>query len=210
MRTRRRSRDATHARSDARDPRRKREGAGKAGPRLRPVARLRKKCRRQEPQVQPDRPGLPCAMGERLLRALPGDRLVCSRHLRNPSGRQQAWRQHRGARTTRLERPRADSRLAQKRLTDPRPSLPASTYRDDAYAPLNEAGWREESISSDKTKVGNFCADIWTEVIALSALRNFRFRHRHDLDHERGCGAALLVAPEAESPDGHAPPSARA
>ncbi len=39
-----------------------REGAGKAGPRLRPVARLRKKCRRQVPQVQPDEPGLPCAM----------------------------------------------------------------------------------------------------------------------------------------------------
>jgi hypothetical protein len=37
----------------------KREGAGKAGPRLRPVARLRKKCRRQVPQVQPEtRPSL--------------------------------------------------------------------------------------------------------------------------------------------------------
>src|SRR5690242_12626816 len=28
------------------------------------------------------------------------------------------------------------SRLAQKRLTSPRPSHPASTYRDDAYAPF--------------------------------------------------------------------------
>src|SRR5689334_7849802 len=35
------------------------EGAGKAGHRLMPVARLRKKCRRQEPQVQPDDPAFP-------------------------------------------------------------------------------------------------------------------------------------------------------
>ncbi|WP_315728554.1 hypothetical protein, partial [Bradyrhizobium sp. SZCCHNS2015] len=27
-----------------------------------PMARLRKKCRRQVPQVQPDQPGIPCAM----------------------------------------------------------------------------------------------------------------------------------------------------
>src|SRR5690242_73611 len=57
-----------------------REGAGKTEPRLRPVAPVRKECTGQEPQVQPERPGLPRAMDLRLLRALPGDRLVCPRH----------------------------------------------------------------------------------------------------------------------------------
>jgi len=37
-----------------------------------PMARLLKKCRRQEPQVQPRSPGPPCAMVLRLLRVLPG------------------------------------------------------------------------------------------------------------------------------------------
>ncbi|MGJ5113284.1 hypothetical protein [Bradyrhizobium sp. HKCCYLRH1043] len=37
-----------------------------------PMARLRKECRRQEPQVQPDQPGIPCAMALRLIRGLPG------------------------------------------------------------------------------------------------------------------------------------------
>jgi len=48
------------------------EGAGKARPRPRPVARLRKECRRQVPQVPAGRPGLPCAMGLRLIRDLLG------------------------------------------------------------------------------------------------------------------------------------------
>jgi hypothetical protein len=48
------------------------EGAGKAEPRLRPVAPVRKECTGQEPQVQPERPGLPRAMALRLLRSLPG------------------------------------------------------------------------------------------------------------------------------------------
>ncbi|CCE09429.1 hypothetical protein BRAS3843_320031 [Bradyrhizobium sp. STM 3843] len=48
------------------------EGAGKAGHRLMPVAPVREKCTGQEPQVQPDSTGLPCANGLRLIRALPG------------------------------------------------------------------------------------------------------------------------------------------
>ncbi len=41
-----------------------------------PMARLRKKCRRQEPQVQPRHPGIPRAMVFTLIRSLPGARLV--------------------------------------------------------------------------------------------------------------------------------------
>src|SRR5206468_4709730 len=48
------------------------EGTGKAGRRLTPVARLRTKCRRQVPQVQPDHPALPVRWLYGVLRDLPG------------------------------------------------------------------------------------------------------------------------------------------
>src|SRR5262245_64205315 len=55
------------------------EGAGKAGRRLRPQSRVRRvlqKCTRVELQVQPGHPGFPRAMALRLIRALPGERLL--------------------------------------------------------------------------------------------------------------------------------------
>ena len=124
----------------------------------------------------------------------------------------QAWRQHRDARTTRLERPRADSRLAQQRLTDPRPPLPASPYRDDAHVPLHEAGWGEESIISANTKERNFRADIWTGVIVLSTLRNYRFRRIRGCALARTCdgGSAvqLVFAARLSRPSGRSPQAA--
>jgi len=56
------------------------EGAGKTGRWPRPWPACRKKRRRQSPQVWPKQPGLPCTMGLRLIRALPGDRRSCPRH----------------------------------------------------------------------------------------------------------------------------------
>ena len=50
----------------------KSEGAGKTGCWLHPRPACNKKRRRQVPQVQPERPGLPCAMVLRLIRDLPG------------------------------------------------------------------------------------------------------------------------------------------
>ena len=50
----------------------KTEGAGKTGCWLHPRPACNKKRRRQSPQVQPERPGLPCAMVLRLIRDLPG------------------------------------------------------------------------------------------------------------------------------------------
>ena len=51
----------------------KSEGTGKAGCWLHPRPACNKKRRRQSPQVQPERPGLPCAIGVNgLWRALPG------------------------------------------------------------------------------------------------------------------------------------------
>ena len=48
------------------------EGAGKAGCRSHPWPPCVKKCTGQEPQVRAGHSGLPCAMGLRLIRDLPG------------------------------------------------------------------------------------------------------------------------------------------
>jgi hypothetical protein len=82
----------------------KSEGAGKTGRWPRPWPACNTKSRRQSPQVWPNTPGLPCAMVLTLIRDLPGDRLSCPRrpHARH---KQQAWHQHRDARTTRFRRP---------------------------------------------------------------------------------------------------------
>ena len=50
---------------------------------------------------------------------------------------------------------------------------PHSTYRDDAYAPLHEAGWREEEADLRKMRSGIFLARIWTTQIALNWLLKF-------------------------------------
>jgi hypothetical protein len=55
------------------------EGAGKAGRRFAPMAPVRKKMHgAQEPQVRAGQSGLPCAMGLRLIRDLPGDQALLS------------------------------------------------------------------------------------------------------------------------------------
>jgi hypothetical protein len=51
---------------------------------------------------------------------------------------------------------------ASRLLSPSRPSQPAPTYRDDAYAPLDEAGWRQTIIFSDKTKAKYFPQQGWT------------------------------------------------
>jgi hypothetical protein len=49
------------------------------------------------------------------------------------------------------------------RLTAPmRPPQPAPTYRDDAYAPFDGAGWRQIIIISDKTQQEYFSQTDWT------------------------------------------------
>jgi hypothetical protein len=50
---------------------------------------------------------------------------------------------------------------------------PHSTYRDDAYAPLHEAGWREEDIIFGKAKADYFLRPIWTTQITLNRLVKF-------------------------------------
>jgi hypothetical protein len=55
------------------------EGAGNAGCWPHPWPACRNKSRRQSPQVQPKKTGIPRAMVGRLIRALRGDRLDCPR-----------------------------------------------------------------------------------------------------------------------------------
>jgi len=57
----------------------------------------------------------------------------------------------------------------------PRPSQPASTYRDDAYAPLHEAGWLKGRHRSEKTKSGIFFAEDLDEWNRVETAREIRF-----------------------------------
>jgi hypothetical protein len=85
--------------------------------------------------------GIPRAMGLRLIRALPGDRLSCPR-VATTRKRVALGISTGDARTTRFQRPRPISRRA-KAPDEPRPPHPRLAYRDDrAYAPLAETGWR--------------------------------------------------------------------
>jgi hypothetical protein len=117
----------------------RREGrvpTGTRGPRAKESARGRNH------RLSRKQPGLPCAMGLRLLRALPGDRLACPRHRH----RRRPRHQRRGVGTTRLDRPRRDVRPhPQGCCVAPRPPLPAATSRDDRDAPLSvRAGWPDK------------------------------------------------------------------
>jgi hypothetical protein len=92
-----------------------------------------------------------------------------------------------GARTTRFCRtPQRCSSCADRTLTALRLPCdlsraqrrcvhrsPHSTYRDDAYAPLHEAGWREEGTVFGEWKADYFWWAIWTTQIALKWLAKF-------------------------------------
>ena len=101
------------------------EGAGNAGCTLHPRSRVPRIAHLAHTsiQVSGNTPTSPAQWLYGLLRALPGERACCHRHLAETS--RKAWRQHRGARTTRLGRtPRRFVRRANARLTPKRPSHP--------------------------------------------------------------------------------------
>jgi hypothetical protein len=50
---------------------------------------------------------------------------------------------------------------------------PHSTYRDDAYAPLHEAGWHEQDSNFEKWKADYFQRPNWTTQITLNGLMKF-------------------------------------
>jgi hypothetical protein len=93
--------------------------------------------------------------------------------------------------------PPCDPSRAQRRRVH---RSPHSTYRDDAYAPLHEAGWREEDSIFGKGKADYFSRVIWTTQITLNRLAKFA-RTREALhgalgDRERDRGSKrLLICP---------------
>jgi hypothetical protein len=101
-----------------------------------PMARLRKKCRRQEPQVQPRHPGIPRAMVGRLIRTLPGDRAVLPpsrtdhhhRRLASASGGQDHT-------ISPAHRPRSSAWTSHAAIQCAH-RIPHPTFRDDREAPL--------------------------------------------------------------------------
>ena len=114
------------------------------------------------PQVRPSQPGPPCAMVLRLtprsprgtgsfapvIRAMPAHprELDASVAAPGPHGLTVRATSFVGAPLTEtLAMPRGHR-------------SPHSTYRDDAYAPLHEAGWRERTTFSDKKKEKFYCA----------------------------------------------------
>ena len=108
------------------------EGAGKAGCALHPRSRVQSAQKKAHTSIQVQRrqSGFPCAVVYGLLRALPGDRAFLPPSLRNVSCK--AWRQHRGARTTRLRRPpHARSSVAHSASTASHRNV-----RDDREPPL--------------------------------------------------------------------------
>jgi hypothetical protein len=78
---------------------------------------------------------------------------------------------------------------------------PHSTYRDDAYAPLHEAGWREEDSDFGKREAVYFCLAIWTTQIALNRLVKLVFFAQQVLSgfDARPCGRRLLICPTGKS-----------
>ena len=139
-------------------PSEEREGAGKARHRLMPAARLLKECRRQVPQVQPDDPAFPARSVLTVSFVLSlGIGLSCPHRPRMPSSNACEL-------DLSVERPgphdfavRADRRSSGAAVT----SIAAHLHvRDDAYVPLHEAGWREISTLSEKTKEIFFTASL--------------------------------------------------
>ncbi|MGY3485702.1 hypothetical protein ACVW1C_003585 [Bradyrhizobium sp. USDA 4011] len=131
------------------------------------------KAREVGPQVRPGDPGVPRAVGLRLIRALPGETgLVChrlhwtrlrlvKRHL--PLGRQACTISPSAMRRTRLAR-------------FSRPPHPAPNVRDDRDTPLSEeAGRGLVMLSWGLGEEEYFLRADWTGCVALNLLAKFVF-----------------------------------
>jgi len=137
-----RSRSASRSSYDLQNHPRKAEGAGKAGCRSHPWSACNKKARGRTTGTSRTS-GLPCATVLTLIRALPRDRLSCP-CVATTRVRALRWAPAPGRQDHTISRPRRCRSSAQKRLNTIRVHrIPHSTYRDDAYAPFDEAGCPE-------------------------------------------------------------------
>jgi len=147
-----------------------REGAGKARCRLAPVAPVRKEARGENHRFSRIDPAFPARWFDGLYVVSPGTgcfapvarRIIITTGLTSASGCQD----HTTSPAHRAVRPHdqhAATRCAHR--------IPHSTLVTIAMAPLcNEAGCRERTINSVKTKQEYFCAGDWTGQISLSGL----------------------------------------
>ena len=121
------------------------------------MARLRKKCRRQVPQVQPRHPGIPRAMVFTLIRSLPGAPGFLATMIRAARWRAIAnVTPASGCQDAATSRPQEIVRPHLRRsAANPRGHrIPASRVVTIARnAPRLEAGWGEISTYSEKAKV---------------------------------------------------------
>jgi hypothetical protein len=142
-----------------------------------------------EPQVQPKQPAFPAQWFYGLYAISPVTGLFCHRHFASSC---EAWRQRRGARTTRLHRPRSHH----SSVDGPRPSHPRLTCRDDrACAPLVEAGWRKETPDLGESGSGIFFRAGLDDPNQLESLMEIRTDgHRHALPGDAAGKAADPVS----------------
>jgi hypothetical protein len=108
--------------------------------------------------------------------------LVASRNLASAPGGQDST-------TSRPQQPRSSGATVHVHRK------PASTYRDDAYVPLHEAGSRQINMISDKTKPEYFLFEGWTGRVVLKLQQNFAFCRTSNVeqsaDRERGRAVRL-------------------
>src|SRR5262249_11930685 len=86
---------------------------------------------------------------------------------------------------------------------------PHSTYRDDAYAPLHEAGCSKEDTDRRKGEAEYFSRAIWTREISLNRLDKFasrrrRFRAHFETGRAARRGMSLRFCPSGKSLVGRA------
>jgi hypothetical protein len=118
-------------------PSSERRAQGRPGVSPHPWPACRKKAGGSHHRYEPKQPAFPARWFERLIRALPGDRLSCPRRRCDASTPHSTWHQHRDARTTRFRRTRGVVRLRENHAaTSTRPPHPAPNVRDDREAPL--------------------------------------------------------------------------
>src|SRR6185437_5589580 len=136
-----------------------------------PMVTARKTCAkaRVDRQVQPRHPGIPCAVVYGLLRALLGEPdFVVTVASAMTLASSPTWRQPRGARTTRLRRPRPHRPSSMP----PRPPHPASRFVTFAIRPSSiEAGRRGESPISEKRKANYFRRALLKALNCLDSAR---------------------------------------
>ena len=164
------------------------EGAGNAGCQHAPMGPEQQKAREVGPQVRPGDPGVPRAVGLRLIRALPGETgLVChrlhwtrlrlvKRHL--PLGRQACTISPSAMRRARLAR-------------FSRPPLPAPNVRDDRDTPpLRGGGTRSCNAELGSRGRGIFSSRGLDRVCRLELAGEIRF-----LTHGRRGGGTCAAVP---------------